>query len=244
MSLALVTGASGGIGAAISQSLALRGATLALHYQSNRQGAEECLRRLAGAGHFLVQADLADPQAIDALWQGVCARGRCDVVINNAGIFPNHPPLSTSSADWISSWQSTLSLNLLGPACLSYFALRTFAGRGGGRIVNVSSRAAFRGEPEAPAYAASKAGLNALSQSLAKALAAHNVLVFVVAPGWVATSRVAQAIQEPRVLADQPLGRVATPEEVAQVVTFCALDAPVSLTGAILDVNGASYLRS
>lgn len=244
MTLALVTGASGGIGAAISQALALRGATLALHYQSNRRAAEECLRSLPGAGHFLVQADLVDPQAVDALWQEVCARGQCDVVINNAGIFPNHPPLSTSAADWICTWQNTLGLNLLGPAYLSYFALRTLAGQGGGRIVNVSSRGAFRGEPEAPAYAASKAGLNALSQSLAKALAPHNVLVFAVAPGWVATSRVAHTIREPRVLADQPLGRVATPEEVAQVVTFCALDAPVSLTGAILDVNGASYLRS
>lgn len=118
------------------------------------------------------------------------------------------------------------------------------ADQGGGRIVNVSSRGAFRGEPAAPAYAASKAGLNALGQSLAKALAPRGVYVFVVAPGWVATQRVEQAVQDRAVIADQPLGRVATPEEVAQVVTFCALDAPASLSGAILDVNGASYLRS
>ena len=117
-------------------------------------------------------------------------------------------------------------------------------GQGGGRVVNISSRAAFRGELTAPAYAASKAGLNAMSQSLAKALAPKGFYVFVVAPGWVATERVAGSINDPAVLADQPLGRVATPEEVADVVTFCALDAPASLTGAILDVNGASYLRS
>ncbi len=116
--------------------------------------------------------------------------------------------------------------------------------QGGGRIVSVSSRGAFRGEPTAPAYAASKAGLNAFSQSLAKALAARAVYVFVVAPGWVATARVAGKVQDAAVVADQPLGRVATPAEVAEVVSFCAREAPASLTGAILDVNGASYLRS
>jgi hypothetical protein len=118
------------------------------------------------------------------------------------------------------------------------------AEQGCGRIVNISSRSAFRGEPEAPAYAASKAGLNALSQSLAKALASQGVYVFVVAPGWVSTQRVADSVQDKAVLAEQPLGRVATPEEVAQVVTYCTLDAPASMTGAILDVNGASYLRT
>lgn len=118
------------------------------------------------------------------------------------------------------------------------------ATRGGGRIVNISSRGAFRGEPTAPAYAASKAGLNAFSQSMAKALAPSGVHVFVVAPGWVSTARVKETITSPAVLAEQPLGRVATPEEVAQVATFCALDAPASMTGSIIDVNGASYLRS
>ena len=118
------------------------------------------------------------------------------------------------------------------------------AEQGGGRIVSVSSRAAFRGEPKAPAYAASKAGLNAFSQSLAKALAPKGVYLFVVAPGWVSTPRVAESVQNPKVLSDQPLGRVATPEEVAQVVTYCVLDAPASMTGGIVDVNGASYLRS
>jgi NAD(P)-dependent dehydrogenase (short-subunit alcohol dehydrogenase family) len=108
----------------------------------------------------------------------------------------------------------------------------------------VSSRAAFRGEPGAPAYAASKAGLNAFSQSLAKALAPRGVYVFVVAPGWVETQRVGQVIQDKALIADQPLGRVATPQEVASVVSYCALDAPASMTGAVVDVNGASYLRT
>jgi len=244
MSHVLVTGASGGIGAAICRALAQRGSRVVLHYQSDRAAAEATRRSLGGDGHRLVQADLSDPQAAERLWHDVLAAGAVDAVINNAGIFPNHPPLTTDFAAWTAAWQRTLAINLVGPAHLSYWAARDMAAQGHGRIVNVSSRGAFRGEPTAPAYAASKAGLNALSQSLAKALAAHNVYVFVVAPGWVSTKRVAQSVQDKAVIADQPLGRVATPEEVAQVVTFCALEAPASMTGAILDVNGASYLRS
>jgi len=243
MTRVLVTGASGGIGAAIASVLAARGATIVLHYQSNRAAAEGALRALKGAGHGLVQADLTDPGAIERLWHDVDARRPIDAVVNNAGIFPNHPPLTTDYAGWTAAWQRTLAINLSGPAYLSYFAARAMAERGGGRIVSVSSRSAFRGEPVAPAYAASKAGLNAFSQSMAKALAPQRVYLFVVAPGWVSTARVAAAIADEAVIADQPLGRVATPEEVAQAVTFCVLDAPASMTGAILDVNGASYLR-
>ena len=241
---ALVTGASGGIGAAICQVLAQRGATVFLHYRAERAAAEAVRAELPGEAHMLVQADLADPAQVLRLWQELAARGRMDLLINNAGIFPDHPPLQTSYADWTSAWERTLATNLVGAAHLSYLAARAMAQGGGGRIVNVSSRAAFRGEPTAPAYAASKAGLNAFSQSLAKSLAARGVYVFVVAPGWVATPRVARSVEDEAVIADQPLGRVATPLEVAAVVSYCALDAPASMTGAILDVNGASYLRS
>jgi 3-oxoacyl-[acyl-carrier protein] reductase len=240
----LVTGASGGIGAAICQVMARRGARVILHYRSDRSAAEQAQRALPGEGHSLIQADLAGPAEAQRLWQEITARSRVDALVNNAGIFPEHPPLTTEYADWTAAWQQTLSTNLLGPAHLSYCAARSMARADGGRIVNVSSRAAFRGEPSAPAYAASKAGLNALSQSLAKALAPRGVYVFVVAPGWVSTARVARAVQDKAVLADQPLGRVAAPEEVAEVVGYCALDAPASMTGAILDVNGASYLRT
>jgi NAD(P)-dependent dehydrogenase (short-subunit alcohol dehydrogenase family) len=244
MTHVLVTGASGGIGTAICRALSLRGATVILHYQSAPEAAESTRRSMTGEGHLLIQADLRQESEIERLWREASAQRRIDAVVNNAGIFPNHPPLTTDPADWSAAWQRTLAVNLSGAAHLSYFAARTMAQQGGGRIVNISSRGAFRGEPTAPAYAASKAGLNALSQSLAKALAPNGIFVFVVAPGWVATQNVADSVQNPAVLADQPLGRVASPEEVAQVVTFCALDAPASLTGAILDVNGASYLRS
>jgi 3-oxoacyl-[acyl-carrier protein] reductase len=245
MANVLVTGASGGIGAAICKALALRGGTVALHYQSDRAGAEEARRAMRGNGHILVQADLSDPAAVERLWgEASSALSRIDAIVNNSGIFPNHPPLTTDYAGWVDAWQRTLAVNLTGAAHLSYFAARAMAVQGGGRIVNISSRAAFRGELTAPAYAASKAGMNAFSQSMAKALAPNGVYVFVVAPGWVATERVAASVTDKAVLADQPLGRVATPEEIAQVVTFCALDAPASMTGGILDVNGASYLRS
>jgi 3-oxoacyl-[acyl-carrier protein] reductase len=239
----LVTGASGGIGAAICGTLALRGVTVALHYRSDRAAAETTRSSLTGEGHTILQADLSDPVSVEQLWERASGQQRIDAVVNNAGIFPDHPPLSTDYAHWSAAWQRTLAVNLTGPAHLSYLAARAMAQRGAGRIVNISSRGTFRGEPRAPAYAASKAGLNALSQSLAKALAGNGVYVFVVAPGWVSTARVAGAIADKAVLADQPLGRVALPEEVAQVVAYCALDAPASMTGAVLDVNGASYLR-
>ena len=240
----LVTGASGGIGASICHAAAGRGARVILHYRSDRAAVEATQRELPGEGHALIQGELGDPAEDSRLWQEASAVHRIDVLVNNAGIFPDHPPLDTSYADWTRAWQRTLSTNLVGAAHLSFCAARDMAQRGGGRIVNVSSRAAFRGEPGAPAYAASKAGLNAFSQSLAKSLAPSGVYVFVVAPGWVATQRVAHATQDRAVLADQPLGRVATAQEVAGVVCYCALDAPASMTGAVLDVNGASYLRT
>jgi 3-oxoacyl-[acyl-carrier protein] reductase len=241
----LVTGASRGIGRAIALSLATRGARVALHYGSDQASAEETRRAMDGEGHVTLAADLTDISAVVSLWQSATqALGKIDVLVNNAGIYPLHPPLTTDFAAWNAAWQRTVALDLFGPVHLSYLAARAMAAQGGGRIVNISSRGAFRGEPAAPAYAASKAGLNAFSQSMAKALTLSAVQVFVVAPGWVATEHVAEMITNPTVLADQPLGRVATPEEVAQVVTFCAFDAPVSMTGCIIDVNGASYLRS
>jgi NAD(P)-dependent dehydrogenase (short-subunit alcohol dehydrogenase family) len=118
---------------------------------------------------------------------------------------------------------------------------------GRGRIVNISSRGAFRGEPDAPAYGASKAGLNALSQSMAKALAPHGVYVYCLAPGFVATEMAASALEGPagaEIMAQHPLGRIATPEEIARTAVFCALDAPAAMTGSIIDLNGASYLRT
>ncbi len=244
MSSILVTGASGGIGRAIAGSLAERGVRVILHYHSDAEAAEQVRRQLPGAGHITIRADLTDAKAVERSWRELTGQSVVDAVVNNSGIFPEHPPLTTDYAAWGAAWQRTLAVNLVGPANLSFLAARTMAAQGGGRIINISSRGAFRGEPTMPAYGASKAGLNALSQSLAKALAPQRVYVFAIAPGWVATERLAMPVQDKQQLADLPLGRVASAEEVAQIVSYCALDAPASMTGAIIDVNGASYLRS
>lgn len=244
MNQVLVTGASGGIGRAIAVALAERGARVAVHYNSDRASAEETYGVLTGVGHVLVNADLSKAAVIEPFWGEVMrVFGRVDALVNNAGIYTQHSPVTADFPAWNEVVQRTLATNFLGPASLSFHAARTMAQRGSGRIVNISSRAAFRGEPSAPAYAASKAALNAFGQSFAKAFASMGVHVFTVAPGWVDTERVAAQVHDAAVLADQPLGRVATPEEVARVVAFCVLEAPASLTGAVLDVNGASYLR-
>jgi NAD(P)-dependent dehydrogenase (short-subunit alcohol dehydrogenase family) len=252
---ALVTGASRGIGRAIAQHLAARGVRVAVHYHTNEGAAREVRTQLAGEGHLVCQADLTDAAAIARLWaQVVAAFGRVDVLVNNAGLFIDHPPLTTDFEAWGAAWRLTLAANLIGPAHLSLLAAQTMALQapgeaafGRGRIVNISSRGAFRGEPDAPAYGASKAGLNSLSQSMAKALAAHAVYVYCLAPGFVETDMAARLLAGPcgaDILAQHPLGRVSMPDEVARTAVFCGLDAPAAMTGSIIDVNGASYLRT
>jgi 3-oxoacyl-[acyl-carrier protein] reductase len=253
--VALVTGASRGIGKVIAQQLAGRGLRVALHYRGNADAARSALRSLPGPGHELIAADLADRQAALRLWTEALQKlGRVDVLINNAGLFLDHPPLHTDFAAWQSAWTTTLEANLQGPANLSLLAIQHMAARdarsdafGRGRIVNISSRGAFRGEPDAPAYGASKAGLNALSQSLAKAVAPQGIYVYCIAPGWVETDMAIGHLAGPTgaaILEQHPLARVAKPEEVAAAAVFCALDAPAAMTGCIIDVNGASYLRT
>lgn len=251
--VALVTGASRGIGRAIAIALAARGMRIAVHYHSNRAAAEQTLKLLDGSGHLPVSADLGDASAAEQLVGSVEDQlGPISVLVNNAGVIEEHPPLSTPFAQWQAAWRRTIETNLYAPAHLSVLAAQRMAGReplpqGRGRIVNVSSRGAFRGEPDAPAYGASKAGLNALGQSLALALAPRAIYVFGIAPGWVATDMATGYLDGPRgarILAQHPLGRVATPAEVAAAVAYCALDAPAAMTGAIIDVNGASYLRT
>jgi 3-oxoacyl-[acyl-carrier protein] reductase len=252
--LALVTGASRGIGRVIAQQLAQRGVRVALHYRNNRRAAEETLASLAGVGHAIFAADLSDPAQAGDLWKRVAdTLGGVDILINNAGLYIFHPPLKTAFDAWQFAWQHTLAANLIGPANLSMLAAQGMAARaldpafGRGRIVNISSRGAFRGEPDAPAYAASKAGLNALSQSLAKALAAEAIYVYCVAPGWVETEMATSHLEGPdgpAILAQHPLGRVNRSDEVAGAAVYCALDAPAAMTGCVIDVNGASYLRT
>ena len=244
----LVTGASRGIGRAIAERFAQRGCRVAVHYRKNRAAAQAVVASLEGGGHLAVAADLAVPAEVARLWDEVTAAfGRIDVLVNNAGIFESHPALATSFEQWEQAWRRTLDTNLLGPAHLCHRAGNAMAAGGGGRVVNISSRGAFRGEPDASAYGASKAGLNSLSQSLAWALAGKGVYFFAIAPGWVETDMAAETLtgpDGPGILAQHPLGRVAAPAEIAAAAVFCALDAPAAMTGSIIDVNGASYLRT
>lgn len=246
--IVLVTGASRGIGRAIAQQFAGSGARVAIHFNSNRHEAEMTLRGLPGDGHQIFRADVSDSDEIQPLVQSVVdGMGKIDILVNNAGIFVEHILPEIEFEAWRRSWDQTLGVNLLGPANLMYWVSRHMIDTGGGRIVNVSSRGAFRGEPEAPAYGASKAGLNALSQSLAIALAPYNIFVGVVAPGWVETDMAVAALsseQGDAILAQSPLGRIARPDEVARVVLFLASEGTDFLTGCIVDVNGASYLRT
>lgn len=245
---ALVTGGSRGIGRAIVLGFAERGARVALHYHRNREAAAETLALLNGAGHIMTQADIADAAQVADMVATVVERlGRIDILVNNAGIYEELPLADASYDEWGAHFARTLNVNLVGAANATYCAARAMMRTGGGRIVNISSRGAFRGEPNAPAYGASKAGMNSLGGSLAQLLAPHNIFVGTVAPGFVETDMVAERLAKPdgaAIRQQSPLGRIAKPEEVAYAAMFLASEGAEFSTGAIIDVNGASYLRS
>lgn len=249
--VALVTGASRGIGRAIAQSLAVRGVRVAVHYRHDRVAAESSLSALAGGGHRLFAADLGAPGAPRRLFDDTLAAfERIDLLVNNAGIYERHAPHEMAFEAWTDVWQRTLTINLVAPMQLAFLVANHMCQRCdglGGRIINISSRGAFRGEASAPAYGAAKAGLNAGGQSLAKAFARDRVQVLTLAPGWVDTEMADPHLHGSRrveIESQIPLGRAATPQEVASAATWLALDAPDSMTGCIVDLNGASYLRT
>jgi 3-oxoacyl-[acyl-carrier protein] reductase len=244
----MVTGASRGIGQEIARQFAERGAGVVVHFHNNREAAEQTLASLAGTSHLIVQADLADATAVGQMAQkAVGEMGRIDVLVNNAGVYDFHPVAETTFEDWRRSWEKTIFTNLMGPAHLSFHVAHHMMEIGGGKIINITSRGAFRGEPDAPAYGASKAGLNAFSQSMAQALAPHNIFMYAVAPGFVETDMTASLLAGPAgdaIRAQSPLNRAARPAEVARAVLFLAAEGTDYLTGGIIDVNGASYLRT
>jgi 3-oxoacyl-[acyl-carrier protein] reductase len=241
----LVTGASRGIGAAVAFAFASIGDRVAVHHGRNRDLAEDVAAGLPGGGHVVVGADLADADAVRTMVDGAAtALGGLDVVVNNAGVYLPHPVLDVGYDDWRRAWAETLDVNLIGPANTIWCAARHMGA--GGAIVNVGSRGAFRGEPAHPAYAASKAALVALGQSMALALGPLGVAVTTLAPGWVETDMAADALAgaagEAR-RAESPLGRVTTPAEVAAAVVYLASPAAQYASGTVLDFNGASYLH-
>ena len=243
----LVTGASRGIGRAIAAAFADLGDRVAIHHRDAAALAAEVLAGLPGSGHTVLQADLTDADAVRQAVDDACdALGGLDVLVNNAGVFLAHPITEVSYEQWQAAWQETLGVNLIGAANVTWCAVQHMIAGGGGRIINVSSRGAFRGEPGQPAYGASKAGLNAFGQSLARALAPHGIAVASVAPGFVDTDMAASHLAGPRgdaIRAQSPFGRVAQPEEIAAAVVYLASPEAEWASGTIIDLNGASYLR-
>lgn len=241
----LVTGASRGIGAATARAFAEEGDRVAVHYGSSRSAAESVLASLPGHRHLLVGAELTDPDAIESMVEHAATQlDGIDVLVNNAAIFTPHDILQTSYSEWQQAWADTLGVNLVGAANVTWCAVRHM--RKGGRIVNVASRGAFRGEPGQPAYGASKAALVSLGQSLARALGDRGIAVTTVAPGWTDTQMAAGSLagaEGDRRRRESPLGRVATPAEVARAIVYLASADAEYATGAVLDFNGASYLR-
>jgi len=228
----LITGTSRGIGAAILSAL----------------GGHNVLGHSSRGGEGQLAADLADPDQVNALWWEAMSRlgGRIDVLVNNAGVF-EADPIEQGDAEWLAGWERTMQVNLTASAALCRLAVLHFREKGGGRIVNVSSRAAYRGDsPQHWHYAASKAGMIGMTKSIARGYARENVLAFAVCPGFTMTGMAEDYLESrggEKLLADIPLGRVAGTDEVAETVRWLAVDAPPSATGAVIDVNGASYVR-
>ncbi len=243
----LITGGSRGIGLAIARGFAARGARVAIVFRENKSAADTALAELDGEGHIAIAADVADADAVKQLLDTVVEEfGGLDVLVNNAGIGIYHSVSETSYEGWQDAWQQTLQTNLIGPANLCFCAARIMMEGVGGRIINISSRGAYRGEPSKPAYGASKAALNSLTQSLAVALAPHNIYVAAVAPGFVNTELSAKRLngsEGEEIRAQSPFNRVAQPEEVAHAVFFLASEGAEFSSGTIIDVNGASYFR-
>jgi 3-oxoacyl-[acyl-carrier protein] reductase len=241
----LVTGGSRGIGAATCRAFADLGDAVAVHCSTSRDRAETLLESLPGTGHVVVQADLRDADAVQAMVEAAAdALGGIDVLVNNAGIFTSHPIDEVSYEEWQQAWADTLGVNLIGAANVTWCALRHMPTDGSARIINVGSRGAVRGEPDSPAYGASKAAIVAFGQSLARALGRSGVAVTTVAPGWVDTEMAAESLAGDRRAtrsAESPLNRVGTPEEIAAAVVYLASAQWAS--GTVLDLNGASYLR-
>ena len=244
----LITGASGGIGSVTASQFADVDAKIIVHYNSQQEKAVSLCNKLKGKEHITIGGDLTNPNAIDKIVeQAISIFGRIDILVNNAGVYTEHPIDKINFTEWKSAWTKTINTNLIAPSNLTFLVAKQMIKQGRGKIINISSRGAFRGEPTAPAYGASKAGLNAMGQSLAIALAPHNIYVYTIAPGFVETAMARPHLTGKRkkgILNQSPIGRVAKPEEIAKTAVFLASEGTDFLTGCIIDVNGASYLRS
>ena len=243
----LVTGGSRGIGLSISRLFAMKNAQVVILYRSNHERAEQALDSLNGDGHMKISCDISDPNAISDTIEKVWSEfGQLDVLVNNAGIGFHHPVDSVDYSTWQEGWNKILQTNLIGQANMCYCTAQYMIRQKSGKIINVSSRGAFRGEPDQPAYGASKAGLNSLTQSLAHKLSQYNIFVGAVAPGFVETEMAFDRLKGEGgdyIRSQSPMNRVAHPDEVAEAVVLMAAS-NIWMTGSIFDVNGASYFRT
>jgi len=244
----LVTGGSRGIGKAAAIMFAESGATVIVHYYKNENAAIKTLDLLGKGDHIKLQADISIPEEVKQLVDN-CLKsfGRIDVLVNNAGVAEEFDIMSLSYDQWQVTWHKIMNTNLTGTANCSFLVSKAMKDKSGCKIINVSSRGAFRGEPDSPAYGASKAGMNAFGQSMARALAKHNIFVYTVAPGFIDTDMVEEIMIGERgeeIRNQSPMKRIGTPEEVARTIIFLASEGTDYLSGCVVDINGASYLRT
>lgn len=242
----LVTGATGAIGQAICQALVNDGARVVIHYGRNREAAEALLAALGGKG-WCIPADLADKQGPQMLWsEAVAKTGRVTGLVNNAGI-RSEVAVDAPMAEWQQVWVREMQVNFLAAVDLSKLAIQHFRLHGGGRIINMASRAGQRGyASNAMAYGASKAALINLTKSIAQSHAHEGITAVALAPGWVRTEMAEAYIAEhgeAAALAGIPIARMADPQEIGEITAFAFRSSQSSLNGAVLDVNGGSYLR-
>ena len=244
----LITGGSRGIGKAIAFEFAANDCQVAVHYKNPDTPIDQLLETLPGEGHISVRGDLEDPQQVEQITKEVFDKfSYVDILVNNAGIYDQYDLTELSYQQWLDKWERYIQINLMAPVNLSFIIARKMIEQKiKGKIINITSRGAYRGEPTSPAYGATKAALNSFSQSLAQALAKYDIYVYGVAPGFVRTDmteEILSSLQGESIIRQSPLSRVAKPEEIAKMVLYLSSDSADYATGAIMDINGASYLH-
>lgn len=243
----LVTGGTRGIGKAISLAFGKAGAKVAMVYYSNEEEAQATQSLMKGMEYHAIRSDVSRPEEVRKMVNDITFKyGRIDILINNAGVYIPHEIDKLPYNEWQYKWEKTISVNLNAPANICFCVANYMMHQGSGKIINITSRGAYRGEPNHPAYGAAKAGLNSLTQSLAKKLATYNIFVAALAPGFVTTDMAKPYLDGEKgkeVKAQSPLNRAATPQEIARAILFLSSDGIDYMTGSIIDMNGASYFR-
>jgi len=243
----LVTGGTRGIGKAISLAFGKAGAIVAMVYYSNEEEAQATQSLMKGIEHFPIRCDVSKPEEVRKMVNDVTFKyGRIDVLINNAGVNIPHEIDKLPYNEWQYKWEKTIDINLNAPANICFCVANYMMLQGSGRIINITSRGAYRGEPDSPAYGAAKAGLNSLTQSLAKKLAPYKIFVAALAPGFVVTGRTKPILEGESgkdIVAQSPMNRAGSTIEIARAVLFLSSEGIDYMTGSIIDINGASYFR-